>query len=252
MSENIIFFHGFTQTKASFKPFVESLKPKINQDSKDDFNLITFDLPGHGNAGEVESNFNELNNIIETYLPAHFLGYSLGARLAAKCAIDLLPYVKTLSLISCNPGITDILQRAERAQQDFALADKLSKMNGAEFKTFIDEWVRQPLFGNHIPNQDDLNARYLSNPKGLADSLINFGQGNFVPIWEQMNIFSKVSLKVLIVAGSNDLKYRNIAYEIAKTTGDTSILELVEDAFHSPHLERSDTVAELYANFLLN
>lgn len=250
-SDNIIFFHGFTQTKRSYNPFLKELTSSLNNAaSSRHFNFITFDLPGHGDSSNVASNFDQIERLIEPFLPAHFFGYSLGARLALKNALDHTDAVTSIALVSCNPGIRDADQRSIRKEQDETLADRISKMNQAEYRQFIEEWVSQPLFGTHRPGDDDIEARVSCDPKSIADSLINFGQGNFDPIWNIMTKLKSSDTKVLILAGEKDEKYRDIARDINSTLDETAELNIIKNCFHSPHLEDPKLVASVYSEFL--
>ena len=252
MTQNVILFHGFTQTRHSWGNFLYHLEELNIQTKAKPFRFITFDLPGHGNSKGFNINYDTIYSQIDKYLPAHFLGYSLGGRIVAKLVADHFNDVSSLTLISTSLGIVDEDERTLRRSEDEQLAETLRKISFKQFHNFIDDWVKQPIFGNFKPSQEDLNARYTSNPKKLAESLLTFGQGNFIPLWNKLEIIKSAGIKVLLIAGYDDPKYLQYLELMSNEFGSSAQQFIVNNASHAPHLEYPIQTAEVVFNFLTN
>ena len=100
----LVMIHGWGQTKRAFEPLAESLKG--------DFRVVTFDLPGHGEArGDGGPyTFERFTNTLADLVrgldnePYHLLGWSMGGTVAARyCLEEAGALPKTLTLIASTP-----------------------------------------------------------------------------------------------------------------------------------------------------
>ena len=96
--------HGWGQTKSAFNPFVKVLAQKLR--------IITFDLPGHGEAKGSDGPYtferygNELAEVVKKSGADsfHLLGWSMGGTISASYCLEktgLLP--KSLTLLAATP-----------------------------------------------------------------------------------------------------------------------------------------------------
>jgi pimeloyl-ACP methyl ester carboxylesterase len=108
--------------------------------------LWTFDLPGHGDAAEIDASLDETADLVAELLPdapVALGGYSMGARLALHVALRHPSRLSSLVVLGASRGIEETTARAERRERDDQLADRIETI-GAE--AFLDEWLAQPLF----------------------------------------------------------------------------------------------------------
>ncbi len=171
----VMLLHGFTGNGRSMGDVSLALAR--------DFEVIAPDLPGHGRSIGADDGpvypFDEcLDRLAETlehagHPRAHWLGYSMGARLALAFALRFPGRVSSLLLVGGRAGIVDASERAARRRADDALADRI-EADGIE--AFIDEWLAQPLFESQRRRGHELVAvqrrqRLDNDARALAASL---------------------------------------------------------------------------------
>jgi 2-succinyl-6-hydroxy-2,4-cyclohexadiene-1-carboxylate synthase len=238
-SRTMVLVHGFTQTGASWLPLVEELRLLIP-----DMRFLLVDLPGHGASTDISADLRTTADLLVSLGgPAIYVGYSLGARVVLHAALQQPNVLESCVLISGTPGITDDKERAQRRASDELLADRILTIGTRDF---IDEWLRQPLFATLSPSQARRDERYANNAKGLADSLRTSGTGTQSPQWD---LLKDCYVPMLLVAGSLDTKFRDIASQMGDVLPDARTA-IIDHAGHSAHLERPAAVAQAIANFL--
>ena len=224
--------HGFTQTAVSWRPVVERLAPL--------FQMRLPELPGHGAAGQVRAGFEETAAALgRVGGPATYVGYSMGGRLCLRLALDRPGVVRRLVLVGASPGLADAGERADRREADSALAADIERMGTGPF---LDRWLGQPLFAGLQPAPDDVAARALNPPAGLAAALRNLGTGAQEPLWDRLG---ELDMPVLLVAGQADAKFAELAGRMAAAIGANATVGLVAGAGHAAHLERPDAFCAL-------
>jgi 2-succinyl-6-hydroxy-2,4-cyclohexadiene-1-carboxylate synthase len=177
------------------------------------------------------------------------VGYSLGGRVALDLATRYPELLSCLVLESASPGIEGDAERRERTTRDDALADEIEEKG---IQWFVDYWQEMPLFATQkaLP-RSVLRAvrrdRLSNTPQGLAMSLRTMGAGRMVPLWDKLG---DITLPVLIVVGTRDSKYVQLAEEMQRKMGRTSRLVKVEGAGHCVHLERPAEFADALEAFL--
>lgn len=176
------------------------------------------------------------------------VGYSLGGRLALGLALQAPRRVRRLVLEGASPGLRDAGERAERAQRDGELADRIQK-EGVE--AFAAWWGAQPLFATQraLPAgaQAGLRAeRMRHTAHGLAHALRGLGTGNMPPLWERLG---ELRMPTLLVAGEQDLKFRAVLDEARDRLPEARRVDIA-GVGHRTHLEQPQAFAAVVREFL--
>lgn len=97
-----MWLHGFTQTKDSAHRF-RSILAGTNE-------LLTLDLPGHGENAAIQASLEETAVLLANVLPEEPFalgGYSFGARVALHFTLHFPSRVHALVLLGATRGIED-------------------------------------------------------------------------------------------------------------------------------------------------
>jgi 2-succinyl-6-hydroxy-2,4-cyclohexadiene-1-carboxylate synthase len=245
----LLLVHGFTGRGTSWGSHAHALARA--------FRLITVDLPGHGRSGggpparmTVERTADDLAAILARLqaVPAHVVGYSLGARIALRLAVAHPEAVARLVLESPSAGLASSAERETRRSSDEDLARRLER-DGIE--RFVDEWERQPVFAIQATlapaRADRIRAIRLRNdPAALAASLRGAGQGAMEPLVDRL---ATVAAPTLVLAGALDDRGRPRAEQVAAPIPYARLV-VVEGAGHSPHDEQPRRFRRLVLDFL--
>lgn len=246
----VVLLHGFTGSGQGMAEIAQSLEQ--------DYETLALDLPGHGESADLAPDhtdgFDEcLDDLVATlesagHRQAHWLGYSMGARLALGCAVRHPGSVRSLVLLGGRAGIADPIERAARRREDAALADRIESV-GVE--TFVDEWLAQPMFaslrqrgGRFLAEQR--RQRVSNSARDLADSLRRLGPGAQPPLFDAL---PRVAVPVLLVAGALDRKFVALAHDLARQLPQAEIREIA-DAGHAAHLEQPAAFVHAVQDFL--
>ena len=246
----VMLLHGFTGSGPSMSEVSLALAR--------DFEVITPDLPGHGRSiavddGPVHSFDACLDRLAATldqagHARAHWIGYSMGARLALAFAVRFPERVASLLLIGARAGIDNASERAGRRRADEALADRI-ETDGIE--PFVDEWLAQPLFASQRQLGREFVAtqrlqRMGNDARGLAASLRGLGPGAQPPLFDDLR---RLDVPVLLVAGALDHAFVAHARDVERRLPDAEVCE-VADAGHAVHLEQPAAFIEAAREFL--
>ncbi|HVE46520.1 MAG TPA: alpha/beta fold hydrolase [Acidimicrobiales bacterium] len=240
--------HGFTQTGRSFAPLLPALSRH--------FDVVAPDLPGHGTRSSAPAAVEETVRLLaEEGGRGYWLGYSMGARVALRLALDHPELVERLVLVSGTAGIEDADERSARQQADEALAKSLeapASATGApadaeRLDAFLQRWLAQPMFAGLSPEAAGLDARRENTAAGLAGALRLLGQGSFEPVWDRL---LGLSMPVLVIAGERDDTYCEQALRLGAWLGENATLAMVPGAGHACHLEAPDAFLDLVVRFL--
>lgn len=235
----VVLLHGFTQGPGSWDALAERLGAHHD--------VVTPTLPGHGGAGAVKGSFEEEAAALAEAVgpaPAVWVGYSMGARLALRVALDRPDLVPRLVLLGGTAGLTDPAEREARRQVDETLASGLERKGLDQFLT---GWLSQALFKRLPPEAAGLEERRANTVEGLASALRRLGTGSQEPLWDRLG---ELRMPVLIMAGEHDSKFVSIAFRLAAAIGDSAGISFVPGAGHAAHLERPDSVATILERFL--
>ena len=164
----------------------------------------------------------------------------MGGRVALHAALTLGDRVERLVLIGASPGLAGAAERAARAAEDAALADRIEAIG---LEAFVREWAAQPLFDG-MPRgiAEQVEADRLRNTApGLAAALRGLGTGVMPPLWERLG---ELAMPVELVVGERDVKFREIASLMGKALPDARV-RVVPGAGHAVHLEAPDAIVEI-------
>lgn len=243
----VMMLHGYTGTGRSMGALSRALEFA--------YETLLPDLPGHGrSAAAAGRGFEQsLDDLVATlhaagHRRAHWLGYSMGARLALGCALRSPDCVQSLVLIAGRAGIEDPGERAARRAADEALADRIESI-GVE--AFMDEWLAQPMFATLARRgpgfmATERRARLAHDAHGLAASLRALGPGAQPPLFVDL---PKLNVPVLLVAGALDERFVEIARDLAQRLPHAELC-VIEDAGHPVHLEQPESVRRVVRDFL--
>ncbi|MFH1330173.1 MAG: alpha/beta fold hydrolase [Actinomycetota bacterium] len=209
------------------------------------------DLPGHGGrpACSWEEAVALVGGLLEGIAPPRCLvGYSMGGRLALAVALDHPELVDRLVVASAGPGIEDAAARQRRLADDLALAGRLEAMGTA---AFVDEWLARPQFAGLAARPPewraaDREARVGNDASGLAAALRLLGQGAQPYLGERLG---EPGLPVLLVAGSEDRRYAEMARRMGARLARATVAEVAR-AGHAVVGERPAEVAALLASWV--
>ena len=222
----LVLVPGFTQTAASWDPVVGHLPP--------DLETTAVDVPT--GLGFVET----AAAIGEQHGRAVYCGYSLGGRLCLRLALDRPDLGRGLVVLSASPGIADAAERTARRDADEKLAQEVER-DGVD--TFLDRWLRQPLFATLPSDAAGLDARRAGNTIAtLTHALRALGQGAQEPLWDRLG---DLEPPFVPAAGVLDEKYVDIAFEMAGRVGQDAHPVLIGGAGHAAHLENPEAAASL-------
>jgi 2-succinyl-6-hydroxy-2,4-cyclohexadiene-1-carboxylate synthase len=243
-----VLLHGFMGSAASWgERLVDGL-------SGAGLTPVLVDLPGHGrDAGRSDPAAFTLQAALGHVgragdWPTDLVGYSLGGRLALHFAAAFPDRVRRLVLESASPGLaTQEERRARRADDDALAAELLAR--GVE--TFVDTWEARPLFESRAALSASVRAReralrLRNDAASLAAVLRGLGTGSLPSLWGRL---PEVAVPVLLVVGSLDAKFVEVARLMADALPDARLVE-VADAGHSVHLERPDAWLAAVTEFL--
>jgi len=246
----VMLLHGFTGSGHSMSEVSHALAR--------DFEVITPDLPGHGRSiaaddGPVHSFDDCLDRLAATleqagHARAHWMGYSMGARLALAFAVRFPERVASLLLIGARAGIENASERAARRRADETLADRI-ETDGIE--AFVDEWLAQPLFASQQRLGGEFVAaqrrqRLDNDARSLAASLRGLGPGAQPPMFDEL---PRLAVPVLLVAGALDRTFVAHALDLGRRIPDAEVREIA-GAGHAVHLEQPAAFVRVATEFL--
>ena len=246
----LMLLHGFTGNGRSMAGIARAFER--------DFDTIAPDLPGHGRslheswaaAYDFDTCVDDLVATLDSagHRCAHWLGYSMGARLALACAVRHPERVASLVLLAGRAGIADAQERAARRRTDEMLAARIEE-RGVE--AFVDEWLAQPLFATLRRFGPEFvvrerEARLANDARGLAASLRGLGPGAQPPLFDAL---PRVNVPVLLVAGALDERFVAAAHDLAGRLPQAEV-RVIPDAGHAAHVERPDAFVRVVHEFL--
>lgn len=239
----VLLLHGFAGSGADWTAVLAALVAA-------GFRAMAVDLPGHGATAApeglplsrfaMEETALDLVALLDDFsIPrAHWVGYSMGGRIALGAALAHPGRVDTLTVESAAPGIAGAAERAERVRSDETLAAAIES-RGAEW--FADSWGALPIFESQwsLPEEaraDLARRRKECDPAGLALSLRAVGQGAQPFLGDRLSEFPRPTL---LVTGALDSKYVSLAAEMAPRFP-AALHVVIPGAGHNVHLEQPE------------
>jgi 2-succinyl-6-hydroxy-2,4-cyclohexadiene-1-carboxylate synthase len=230
--------HGFTGSAATWHPLVQAIGSE--------YAVVAIDILGHGaSAKPAEPSRYAMDRTLEDLLgvldalgitTAHWLGYSMGGRIALSLALVAPERCNSLILESASPGIADAEERAKRIASDKALAGMLDR-DGIE--RFIDYWETLPLWASQTRLPEDARhalrtQRKANDPIGLAGSLQGVGSGTQPYVGAAL---PNLAMPVCFIAGKDDKGYADLAQSMAEAVPEGRAV-VTPNAGHAVHLEQ--------------
>jgi len=245
----LIMLHGFTGSAETLEAMASSLQR--------DFTVYRVDLVGHGRSAApadaacytMDSCLAQLCALLDSLdiARAHWLGYSMGARVVLSLCAAHPERVCSALLIGASPGIAEPELRAERVAADAALARRLRDRGIGDF---VDYWMALPLFAS----QRRLGAAYWQRQRGLrlanraealAASLTGMGCGAMAPLHSAL---PAITCPVCLVVGAEDEKFLGIAQAMAARLPRAQVA-VVAGAGHAAHLEQAQACTDVIRAF---
>ncbi len=222
--------HGFTMTRRCWGG--------LDADLAVDHEVISVDLPGHGEAQPVGAPVAEAADALAELGPAVFCGYSLGGRHALVLAARHPDALDGLVTIGATAGIDDPDARAARHDTDVARARRLV-LGGVD--AFLDEWLGMPLFADLPAADAHLDERRTNRASGLASSLVLAGTGAQVPVWDEL---THATMPARFVVGGDDERFVAVTDRLVGAWGGDGRRVTVDGVGHAAHLLAPSAVAE--------
>lgn len=246
----IIAIHGFTGNASTWESFSKA--------AGDECTVICPELPGHGKSDapdlpelyDLEHTLQALAEMADklNVRKAHWLGYSMGGRIALAAAVSLSNRTLGLTVESGSAGLPTNTERKSRVRRDMALASRIER-DGIE--AFVDYWESRPLWSNQsrlppVVREKLRMERLTNNPVGLANSLRGIGAG--VQPWLQ-NRLAELRAPSLFIAGGDDTKFSEIARQMHDAIQESRLC-IVAESGHTVHLEQPDIFNRTVLDFL--
>ena len=238
--KTVALLHGFTGSLEDWHPVMSSLDKN--------FNYVGIDLIGHGKSEspeEVEKYstgkiVRQINDVL-SHLPVNKIilyGYSMGGRAALNYTVSHPDKVEALILESTNPGI----------KNDKKLAEYIEKHSIEEFAGF---WVNLDIFNTQRRFSEEKRKEFKTtkmrnNKTGLINSLLGFGTGKMLPLFDQLK---NIGCKTLLITGELDEKFTNINNEVVSLFPNAEH-KIVKNAGHNTHLEEPEKFVDTVNRFL--
>ncbi|MHB8854590.1 MAG: 2-succinyl-6-hydroxy-2,4-cyclohexadiene-1-carboxylate synthase [Ignavibacteriaceae bacterium] len=246
----IFFIHGFTGSACDWDEII----PSINNN----YQCVAVDLIGHGKSDSPNEtsyyNFSSISKQLKfliyqfTNEPVTLVGYSMGGRVALNFAIENPGQINSLILESSSAGIEDEKLRIERQIQDEKLA---SYIIDNSIEDFVDYWMNIDLFASQKnlskEKLDKIRTQKSENNKtGLSNSLLGFGAGRMLPLFDKLKEFKS---KTLLITGDQDKKYCELNSRMVNIFPASEHI-IIKNAGHNCHLEQPGKFIEAINSFL--
>ncbi len=223
--------HGFTLTPQTWAPVEARLPPGWDVQSLEvpdglDFVATADTLVHRGGVGT-------------------WVGYSMGARLCLRLALDHPDRVERLVLVSGTAGIPSAAERRTRQSADAQLAHEIERDGAAPF---LERWLDHRLFETLPRGSAMLDERIRGNtvPR-LVHQLRALGVGSQEPLWDRL---PTLDMPVLLLTGQWDRAYTDLAQQMATAIGERATHVVIEKAGHALQLERPDEAAHALTSWL--
>ena len=246
----IVAIHGFTGNLSTWDSLGEAVRSK--------YSMICPDMLGHGASDaphdpllyDMDHTTRALEEMLDhlAITRVHWLGYSMGGRIALAAAIALPERTQTLTIESTSPGLSGAEEREARIRSDITLADQIQQRG---IREFINYWESLPLWQSQfrlpVAERERLRAQRLANnPAGLANSLLGMGTGMQPPLYHRLKTIQAPSL---FIAGEEDIKFAAIARSMHQAVPGSRI-KIIQESGHAVHLEQPAIFNQTVLEFL--
>ncbi len=220
----LVLLHGFTQNADCWGPIVDDLDR--------DFTVVRVDAPGHGDSFHDSADLWEAGRLVgEAGGKAHYVGYSMGGRMALHLTAQMPELVKSLTLIGVTAGLDTDDERSTRRRADAALAAKIDEIG---LEAFLEWWLELPLFDGVTAEQACFTERLENRSAGLQASLLACGTGRQEPLWPLLH---RLRVPVHVIVGERDTKFAAIGNRMVELFGPSASMTTIPNAGHAAHLQ---------------
>lgn len=244
----VVFIHGFMGAPADWAEIADGLgQPSIG-----------IALPGHVHApiAPPGADFPAVAEALLATLDAAplaprpvLVGYSMGGRLALYLALRAPERFSAALIESATPGLADPHARESRATHDDALATEMDALATPEtFRDFLEGWYARPPFET-LADADRaalVHKRLANAPQGLAAAIRALSVGRQPNLWPEL---PALQIPALVICGERDLKYRQIAEEMAATSPRIAT-QVMAGCGHNVHFEHPDAYTKVLQGFI--
>lgn len=240
--EPLICVHGVGASMDSWNDVVQQLKER--------FNVLTFDLRGHGQSSKVKGRYEIQDFTNETLALAdhvgfksfNLLGFSLGGLIAQNIALTVPERVRKLFLLSTVAGRNE----DEKARVLARLDALQSGERGAHFDASVSRWFSDDF---RLKNPDLIEKLRLHNaqndPDCYASSYRVLAETDFA------DRLADIACPTLIATGEFDIGSNTRMAQFMHETINGSQLAILPKMRHSVLVEASQQIATLAENFFL-
>jgi len=238
--EPILFIHGLGASTRDWEFQVDAFQ---------DYQVITFDLRGHGKSDKPNQDYTvplfakDTALLIQTlsFQSVHVVGHSLGGMVAFQLAVDHPKLVKTLTIVNSAPAVV-----FPRIRDHF---------------TFFLRSVYVKLFGMHLlssnlskmlfPKPEQIKLREIfvkrwceNDPKAYLHALKAFRH------WDILDKISKIACPTLIIAAENDYTPVELKEAYAKKMQNCELV-VIQDSGHLTIVDQYEIFNNTLRKFLL-
>ena len=212
----------------------------------DKYYCLLVDLPGHGKSTSEVSGFKALAKLILDSVnqndKLNVIGYSMGGRVALYLILNFPNLFNKAVIESASPGIQSQNEREKRYKSDL---DLFSNIRG--FRSFLEEWYENPIFGDLKGLKEPIIERKLENdPIRLKKTIKALSVGIQPNFWERIK---KLKVPTLYLSGEKDLKYTQIGKDLAKLSPAITN-KVINNSGHITHLQNKKEFKSQIENYL--
>ena len=236
----LVALHGFTGSASTWRPLAQAVGRE--------YAVVAIDILGHGLSAKpneparyaMERTIEDVLGVLDalSIATAHWLGYSMGGRIALSLALAAPERCNSVVLESASAGVPDAKERKARVVSDESLAGMLER-DGIE--AFVDYWESLPLWASQRRLPEEVRRalraqRLASDPVGLAGSLRGLGSGAQPYVGDAL---ARLTVPACFTAGEEDTRYADVAQSMAGTVQEGQAVVVLK-AGHAVHLEQPD------------
>lgn len=240
---DVVLVHGWGLHGGLFAPLIERLAAR--------FRVHAVDLPGHGRSrglatGGLAGWADAVRAVVPA--PAAWLGWSLGALVALRVALDAPTAVRRLVLVAATPRFTTAPDWPHA--QASATLDKFGAGLARDFRRTVQDFLTLQSLG-------DAHAR--AQVRALRPTLFAHGDPDPAGLAAGLDILrgtdlraelGRVGVPALVLTGARDRLTPPAAARALADALPTATLEIVPGAAHTPFLTAPQQFADRVAGFL--
>lgn len=235
----LVLVHGFLGSSKIWEPQIEIFK--------NNYRVITPDLPGCGKSNKVKS-YNNIYDMAQTILDClkekkiekfYLLGHSMGGMIVQEMA--KLAGERIIKLICYGTGpVGDIPGRFETMEE----SRKKLKKNGLEI-------TAHRIAKTWFIEKDKSKYFYLCEDAGKATSIVAADNALIaMKNWSGLENLKNIKNPTLIIWGDQDKAYNFNQVDTLNKNIPNSELKIIEGCSHNVHLEKPDEFNEVVKYFL--